>query len=119
MGLAHKNCGISTSIADFLTFGMGRLDENGFWEYPCYDCARAHEKEHPEDFPCWPFSVEYLNHLKKEKKWPFDKEETSNKIKCDKCGKEKSPEDIISFSQVAGITPVEHICLDCEKEETK
>ena len=117
MKAGHEQCCVSTCIIDCLSFGSGLLDDLGFWQHPCYECAREHEKKFPKDFPCWPFSKEYLDQLKAEKKWPFDKEETSNKIKCDKCSKEKSPEDIISFSQVAGITPVEHICLDCEKEE--
>lgn len=75
----HKNCHVSTSIGDWLTFGSGYLDDFGFWEKPCYECARAHEKEHPEDFPCWPFSNEYLDQLKAEKKWPFNEEKEEPK----------------------------------------
>jgi len=57
--LNHKQkCKISTGIHDGLTFGSGELDDCGYWEHPCYDCARAWEKEYPEDAPCWPFKQE-------------------------------------------------------------
>ena len=69
MGLIHPKCNASTSIADFLTFGSGELDSNGFWEKPCYECARVHEEKFPGDYPCWPFSKEYL------KKYMLTKEE--------------------------------------------
>jgi len=75
MTLMHNMHKVSTSIGDFLTFGSGELDANGFWEHPCYECARAHEKEYPEDFPCWPFSEEYIEDLKRNKKWPFNDDE--------------------------------------------
>jgi hypothetical protein len=38
-----------------MTFGRGRLDFNGYWEYPCPACARAFERLYPESVPCWPF----------------------------------------------------------------
>jgi hypothetical protein len=47
-------CHVSTGIHDFLTFGTGHLDDNGFWEHPCAECARAHEKQFPQCGPCWP-----------------------------------------------------------------
>jgi hypothetical protein len=28
-------CSVTTNIADQLTWGHGRLDPNGFWEFPC------------------------------------------------------------------------------------
>lgn len=53
----NKNCSVSTGIfGDELTFGRGRLDENGYWLIPCAPCARRHEREHPEDGECWPFA---------------------------------------------------------------
>ena len=67
MGLIHKECKVSTSIGDSLTFGTGELDSNGFWQHSCYECARAHEEKFPEDFPCWPFSKEYLDEEKRKK----------------------------------------------------
>lgn len=75
MGIAHPLCNMSTSIGDWLTFGSGYLDDLGFWEKPCYECARAHEEKYPEDFPCWPFSKEYLEELKRNKQWPFNEKE--------------------------------------------
>ena len=52
-GYPHKKCSVSTSIGDFLTVGSGRLDFNGFWEYPCKECARVLEKHMNE--LVWPF----------------------------------------------------------------
>jgi len=52
----NRRCGVSTGIHDGLTFGRGKLDDYGYWSKPCGPCARAWEKEHPEDGPCWPFS---------------------------------------------------------------
>jgi len=53
----NPKCGVSTGIHDGLTFGHGNLNMNGYWAFPCYVCARAHEKEYPEDTPCWPFEI--------------------------------------------------------------
>lgn len=36
-----------------LTFGSGRLDSLGFWEFPCSLCARAWEEKNPGD-KTWP-----------------------------------------------------------------
>lgn len=62
-------CQISTHILDCLSFGTGKLDGNGFWEHPCWECARAWEKQFPEDSPCWPHTDEQLEAmgLKREK----------------------------------------------------
>lgn len=57
---AGHRCGISTHIGDLLSFGTGKLDGNGFWEFPCGRCARAHEEQFPEDGPCWPHTEEDL-----------------------------------------------------------
>lgn len=50
------SCCVSTSISEpicadgspenpwHLTFGHGRLDKYGHWEFGCQKCARSHEK---------------------------------------------------------------------------
>lgn len=57
MGFACDNpdCGISSGIHEGLTFGSGRLSDNGYWSRPCVPCARAFEAKNPEAAPCWPF----------------------------------------------------------------
>ena len=50
-------CGVSTGICGGLTFGSGKLDDNGYWEFPCYTCAREFEKRCPElakEYGCLP-----------------------------------------------------------------
>jgi hypothetical protein len=54
----NYECSVSSGIHEGLTFGSGKLDDLGFWEKPCGTCARAREKDHPEDIPCWPFEQE-------------------------------------------------------------
>lgn len=49
----HKCC-VSTNINDQLSFGKGKLDHFGFWEIGCPECARAWEKQFPDDGVCWP-----------------------------------------------------------------
>lgn len=44
----NPNCGSSTGIHEGLTFGSGRLDELGYWEFPCAICARASDARMPE-----------------------------------------------------------------------
>ena len=56
-------CGVSTGICGSLTFGHGSLDDYGYWEFGCPQCARVWEKKHPKDVPCWPFSQEYIDSL--------------------------------------------------------
>jgi hypothetical protein len=51
----HLKCAVTTTISGHFAFGSGVLDEFGFWENPCYDCARDHEKRYPNDGACWPF----------------------------------------------------------------
>ena len=46
--LDHGACGTSTGIDGSITHGQGILDENGYWEFPCYQCARESEKTSPE-----------------------------------------------------------------------
>lgn len=54
------NCKWSYGIHDGPTVGTGELDSHGYWEHGCCECARAWEKQFPEDGPIWPFSKEYL-----------------------------------------------------------
>ena len=44
-----------------MSVGRGELDFNGFWEFPCYVCAREAEKKHPEWGNVWPYSKEYYS----------------------------------------------------------
>ena len=41
------NCKCSTGIHEGLTFGAGRLDRHGFWEFPCRECAVEHDRDRP------------------------------------------------------------------------
>lgn len=55
----NPNCATSTHIGDCLTFGSGELDDNGFWEFPCYICAQAaYDRDlaagRTEYMPYWP-----------------------------------------------------------------
>ena len=59
----HSKCQWSTGIHDGLTVGQGELDNNGYFQRPCYHCARKEEKEHPKNYPVWPFSEEYLRKI--------------------------------------------------------
>ncbi len=56
-------CHVSTGIHDLLTFGTGELSDNGFWEFPCGDCARDHEIQFPECGYCWPHTLEQLEEM--------------------------------------------------------
>ena len=64
----HKKackCGWSTGIHDGPTVGRGKLNEHGYWQFPCYLCAREAEREH--DWKnVWPWSDEYLVECNKE-----------------------------------------------------
>ena len=35
----NPECCSSTGIHEGMTFGQGRLDQHGFWEFPCRPCA--------------------------------------------------------------------------------
>lgn len=61
----NPECSVSTGIHEGLTFGHGGLDHNGFWSEPCKLCARDHERRHPEDGECWPFSDSDLEAIKR------------------------------------------------------
>jgi len=39
----HDDCACSTGICERLTFGRGKLSDNGYWEIPCDVCARTAE----------------------------------------------------------------------------
>lgn len=39
----NPDCSVSTGICDRLTFGSGELLSYGYWEFPCYVCARDYE----------------------------------------------------------------------------
>lgn len=53
-GCGNPRCCASSTILETLSFGRGELDQNGFWEIPCYQCARAWEAMYPDD-EAWPF----------------------------------------------------------------
>lgn len=58
--MSHK-CSVSTGIHDALTFGSGRLDDYGFWEKPCDECARKAEiRDSAEVGSYWPHTEEWL-----------------------------------------------------------
>ena len=67
------DCHISTGIHEDspkclgLTFGSGELDKYGYWEDPCWICARDWEKKNPNHGPCWPFSEEELKKHRRSK----------------------------------------------------
>lgn len=43
MKCENPDCRFSTTIAETLSFGSGKLDHNGFWEHPCRTCAAHFE----------------------------------------------------------------------------
>jgi hypothetical protein len=61
------NCNVSTGIHEHpragtngipygLTFGSGECDDYGYWEYPCFDCARKAElRDKVPVNTYWPF----------------------------------------------------------------
>lgn len=52
-GCDNPACCCSTGICGAPTFGSGGLDANGYWEFPCDECARAFEAVNPGIF-AWP-----------------------------------------------------------------
>lgn len=71
----NRKCSVSTGIHEGLTFGSGRLDHCGFWEFPCALCAREYEKKHPEVGTCWPFVGQDIEAMSKEATKQLDEEE--------------------------------------------
>jgi len=59
----HSKCIASTGIHGLTTFGQGELDPNGFWEFPCYECARRYEAKYPDSGPCWPHTKEQVDKM--------------------------------------------------------
>lgn len=53
---AGHSCSVSTGICERLTFGTGKLNDYGYWEHGCPECAHECEKQFPEWGPCWPSS---------------------------------------------------------------
>ena len=49
----NPNCRISTGICGCVTFGRGKLDNNGYFEHGCSICAGVWKRRHPED-DVWP-----------------------------------------------------------------
>ena len=43
------NCSVSSGICSRLTFGSGELSSYGYWENPCYVCARDYERRQLAD----------------------------------------------------------------------
>ena len=59
----HHLCKTSSTIYESLSFGTGELDDYGFWEHGCYECARAWEEQYPEDGECWPHTPKQIEQL--------------------------------------------------------
>lgn len=55
----HKkvvDCNVSQGICESITFGSGEINEHGYFQYPCYFCARRHEEiGNLKRGTCWPF----------------------------------------------------------------
>lgn len=47
----HSKCGISMTICERFSLGQGNLDEFGYWEIPCEECAKEFREELKEKFP--------------------------------------------------------------------
>jgi len=48
----HSKCYASSVICGQITFGRGRLDNNGYWEIPCRECAERFAETNPEYDVC-------------------------------------------------------------------
>jgi len=62
--IGHEKHYASSTIAEDLSFGYGELDDYGYFEHGCYECARAHEEQFPEGGDCWPYSNQTLRRMK-------------------------------------------------------
>lgn len=108
MGLIHPHCKISTGIHGGLTFGKGELDYVGYWQFPCNECAREHERLFPEDGKCWPFEGSII---KEEKKSSFILQKTESSF-CPRCDTNvyllcKGEDDV-------HLGPTFYICFNCK-----
>ncbi len=61
-GCTYSECKASAGIHDGPTFGSGELDSNGYWEFPCYKCARSFEAANP-GVEAWPFEKKEIQEL--------------------------------------------------------
>lgn len=43
-----EDCSVSSDMFDNVTFGWGELDDHGYWEHECHECAREFERKRPE-----------------------------------------------------------------------
>ena len=62
-GCERPDCRASTGICEHTTFGTGELSDWGYFEHPCFICARAWEKLHPEQV-AWPFKKMFKEYTK-------------------------------------------------------
>lgn len=46
----NPECGISTGICGNTTCGTGKLDQHGYWEFPCYICEEKWDRWTYEDW---------------------------------------------------------------------
>lgn len=44
----NPECKCSTGIHEELTFGSGKLDDFGYFQFPCAICAREWDRQRPE-----------------------------------------------------------------------
>lgn len=55
----HTKCRFSTGIDEQLTAGQGKLDENGFWQFPCPDCEDRLNAQLCQPVPAEAFEPRY------------------------------------------------------------
>jgi hypothetical protein len=58
----NPECNCSSTIAEQVSFGAGRLDPNGFWEFPCWTCAKEFQHTYPHYY-VWPQSQAHADDL--------------------------------------------------------
>jgi hypothetical protein len=58
----NDSCCSSTNIADESSYGSGYLDNYGFWEHPCFVCAR-HYEQYPNE--AWPHIGQVIPPMKR------------------------------------------------------
>jgi hypothetical protein len=57
-------CGVAVGINNEPTFGHGKLNDYGYWQYPCETCAREWEKKNKGIY-AWPRSHAYMQKTKR------------------------------------------------------
>jgi len=107
MGLIHPHCKISTGIHEGLTFGKGELDDMGYWEFPCNECARENERLFPEDGKCWPFEGSTIQMSEKS---TFVLQKTKKSF-CPICDKEVY---LLTPFEATNSKPSFYICFNCK-----